>query len=410
MKKILTIAAHEYLGNLKRGGFIVGTFIMPLVLIGVIVLVSIFSAQSAIGSDSDAVGYVDQAGVLENALERPDNFMPYASEEDARAAVEAGTLAAWFVVEEDYLRSGGVQLYTTGGGTAALNDRIAEFLVANLDTGLSAGLQARIADPVNELSVLTQNNGRLINQDNILVVFLAPLIFVLVFMVSTQVSSSYVMSGVVEEKSTRVVEILVTTVRPIELLAGKIIGLGALGLTQLGIWIIAILLVVVLGQNTSFLSGFAFPLDLLVVSIVYFLLGYFLFASIMAGVGAVVGSDQESRQIAGLFGLPLSLPFFFIISFITDPNGVAVTALTLFPLTAPVTVIMRMGFGTVPTEQIVLSIALLALTTALAVWVSARLFRWSILMYGKRPSLRQIVGALTRRQEMGTTATGERAG
>ncbi|MBW4436688.1 MAG: ABC transporter permease [Pleurocapsa minor GSE-CHR-MK-17-07R] len=410
MKKIWIIAVHEYLGNMKRGGFLFSTFIMPLILIALIALVGYLSAQSAIGSDSDAVGYVDQAGILENAIERPENFSAYASEEEARAALDAGTVSAYFVVLPDYLRSGNVQLYNTGGGTEALNDLIGAYLVANLDIGLPEDVQVRISDPVADMSILTLDSGRIIDESNIFVVFLAPLVFVLVFMISTQASSSYVMSGVVEEKSTRVVEILVTTVRPIELLAGKILGLGALGLTQLGIWIIAIVLFITLGRNTSFLSGFSVPVDLLVTSVVYFILGYFLFASIMAGIGAVIGSEQESRQIAGLLGLPLSLPFFFILSFLTDPNGTAVTILTLFPLTAPVTVILRMGFGTVPPEQVILSIAILAATTVLAVWISARLFRWSILMYGKRPSLRQMIQAVTRNHDMQTTATGDRAG
>jgi ABC-2 type transport system permease protein len=217
------------------------------------------------------------------------------------------------------------------------------------------------------------------------------------------------MSGVVEEKTSRIMEILVTSVTPFQLLFGKIIGLGLLGLTQLVIWMAAGFVTLALGRNTTFLTGITIPPDLLVVGVVYFLLGYFLLASAMAGIGVVLGSEQESRQYAGIFGLLLAIPFFFITSFFTDPNGGVVTFLTLFPFTSPVSMILRMGFSAVPAWQLIASIVLLLLTALFMAWASARIFRWALLLYGKPPGIRELIRVIRRPPAMATSATGEQS-
>jgi ABC-2 type transport system permease protein len=372
-----------------------------------------FLTQLAIGAEqgsaTDAVGYVDASGVLAAAAGRPENFTAYASGDAARAALDAGEIRAIFVVDADYLRTGDVTLFTLTDANEAIRERFDDFLRANLRSGMQPQLAARLADPVT-LDIQTIDNGRTITEEGAVSVFLAPLIFVVVFLVSSQVTSGYLMSSVVEEKSTRMMEMLVTTVTPAQLLSGKIIGLGLLGLTQIGIWVAAGALVLAVAGDAAILQGFAFPPDLLLIGLLYFVLGYFFLSSLMAGIGAVIGSEQESRQVAGILSLPLSVPFFFILQFLTAPDSPIVIFLSLFPLTSPVAVLLRMGFGAIPPLQLVISLGLLLLTTLAAVWASARLFRWSLLMYGKAPSLRQIVRALVRDQGMQTTATGERAG
>ena len=106
----------------------------------------------------------------------------------------------------------------------------------------------------------------------------------------------------------------------------------------------------------------------------------------MAGISVIVSAEQESRQIAGLFVLPFVLPFFFIAQLLQDPNGVIAVLLTLFPFSSAMTVIMRVSFAPVPMEQIILSLVLLGTTSLVVTWVSAKIFRWATLLYGKRPS------------------------
>src|SRR5690606_27407420 len=138
-----------------------------------------------------------------------------------------------------------------------------------------------------------------------------PVIFAMVLLMALQLSSTFLMSGVVEEKSNHIMEILITSITPYQLLAGKLLGLGALGLLQILIWIVVGLVGVSLGGNIAFFSGITLPIDFIVTVIVYFLLTYFLYSSLLAGIGAVMGSEQESRTIAGAVSLLIAIPFFF---------------------------------------------------------------------------------------------------
>ncbi len=409
MRKILKVAKHEYLSNVRRKSFVFTTFGIPVLLIALMFVITRLAIQAETGNVSDQVGYVDHSGVLESQNARPENFAQFDTDETAAAALEVGEIGAYFVVAEDYLQTGAVTLYSASGGGSALIDIFNQYLLANLDTGLDPEIVTRVKDPV-VMSVLTLDNGRLMTESSAEMLFIIPMIFVMIFFITIQTTSGTLMSSVAEEKSTRVIEILVTSMTPFQLLAGKIIGLGALGLTQIGIWVGATLLFITLGNSIPALQGLSVPTDIVLIGFIYFVLGYALVASFMAGIGAVAGSEQESRQIAGLAVFPLVVPFFFIYTFIVEPNATIAVFLTLFPITAPVTVMLRTGFSSVPAWQIAASVIILAITTLITVWASARVFRWSILMYGKRPSLRRIIGAIFGRAEMQTTATGERAG
>jgi len=408
MDKLLLIARREYVSNIRRPGFLFGTFGLPLIMVGLFVLISAISIQS-LSTVSDQVGYGDASGVLAAGVGRPDNFTPFASEDEAQAAFDAGTVGAVIVIPENYMSTGDVTFYVKSDITEALSDNLSGYIRANLQTGLNPEEAERLINPV-ELSVRALDSGRVVNSSGVIALFLAPIIFSVVFMMGTQITSGYLMSSVVEEKSSRLVEMLVTSVSPGQLLGGKIIGLGLLGLTQLFIWIAGGLLIIALGQSTAVLAGFSFPSDFLLLSLTYFILGYLLISSIMAGVGAVVGSEQESRQIAGLFTLPLVLPYFFIFQFITEPDGTLAVFFSLFPLTSPIANVLRLGFTSVPAWQVIASFALLIVSCIFTTWISARIFRWALLRYGKRPSLRQLIGAVVRNEGMQTTATGERAG
>jgi ABC-2 type transport system permease protein len=407
VSKTWLIAKHEYLTNVKRRSFLFGAFGIPIITIVLMTVVFglIFNDEADIDR-LGGIGYVDLSGVLADALAKPDNFTPYTTEAEARAALDAGQIGAYFTVGADYLRTGNVRIYSGGGIPEALHDDIDAYLRSNLSAGLDPEIAERLNDPV-ESSIKTLDNGRVIRDNAIIGLFLMPIIFVMVFLFASQTTSGYMMSGVVEEKSNRIMEILITSVTPFQLLFGKIIGLGLLGLTQLIIWMAAGYVSLTVAHATDALQGVTIPLDLVVVAVIYFLLGYFLLASAMAGIGVVIGSEQESRQFAVLFSLGMIVPFFLITSFITDPNGTVVAFLTLFPLTSPVSVILRMGFGAIPTWQLLTSIGLLLATSLLVAWVSARIFRWALLLYGKRPGIRELIAVLRRPPSMATTATGD---
>src|SRR5690606_25701062 len=151
----------------------------------------------------------------------------------------------------------------------------------------------------------------------------------------------------------------ITTITPLELLLGKIVGLGLLGLTQLVIWLGVGVLALNVGQMLPFLAGIQLPPVLIVVSVVYFFVNYFLYAGIMAGLGSISNTEQEGRQFAGIFSLFTVVPFIIFPLFIIAPDSPLVVGLTLFPFTAPVTAIIRLSMGAVPAEQIVASLGIL---------------------------------------------------
>jgi ABC-2 type transport system permease protein len=404
MGRMWLVARREYSYNLRRRSFLFGAFVVP-VMVGVIMVIA-FSALAESESNAESigqVGYIDRSGVLTDAVETPQQFVVYDSEDAARQALDDQTIGAYFVLPEDYLETGVVQLYTNTSTPEALDHQIGGFLVANLSARLNSGLPAeRILEPV-DITYHIQDSGRTLTNEQIGGLFFTPIIFVTVFAMASQITSGFLMSGVVEEKTNRVMEILITSVTPMQLLAGKILGLGLLGLTQLAVWLLGGFALLRLGNNVPLLSGVSVPPDIIVISAIYFVLAYFLMGSIMAGIGAVVGSEQESRQIAGIFSIVLFIPMFFIISFITDPEGVVPLVLTLIPFTAPMSVLLRLSFATIPAWQLILSIVILALTTVFVVWASARIFRWALLLYGKRPGLRELWRAVRRSPRIETS-------
>ncbi len=408
MRRTLIVARHELLTNLMRRSFLLATVGIPLLTIGLLVLVATVTVQFSVSNDIGAVGFADESGLFAGASTDGTSLVAYPDAQAAAAAFEAGELGAYFIIPAGYLAQGQLQLTTRSGLPAELQAEINRFLAAHLSAGVNPQVAERLLAPVI-LELHLQDSNRTIGSEAVVTIFLVPLIFMMIFMLALQSASSYLMSGVVEEKSNRIMELLITSLTPTQLLRGKILGLGILALIQVGIWVMASAIGLQLGQNLPALSGVQLQGDVVFWAFVFFLLDFFLLAAVMAAIGAVVGSEQESRQISGLFSLVLVLPIFFLTSFITDPNGPIALFFTLFPLTAPVAIILRMGMTSVPPEQILASLAILVVTTLIAAWIGGRIFGWSLLMYGKRPGVRAILRAVRRGEGMGTSATEARS-
>ena len=196
--------------------------------------------------------------------------------------------------------------------------------------------------------------------------------------------------SIIEEKTSRVFEVLLATIRPGEMMAGKVLGVGAVGLTQIGIWIGAAVLYY---QFIAAASGMHFPLSAIqmVSFLVFFLLGYTLYSSVAAGLGAMTGSEQELQQLNMILMLPLILSSVFIFRIITDSDGILAKAFSFFPFTTPLIMYVRISVKQPPTWQIALSVFDLLLTITITLWIASRIYRVGILMYGKKPNLPEIV-------------------
>jgi ABC-2 type transport system permease protein len=224
--------------------------------------------------------------------------------------------------------------------------------------------------------------------------FVLPYIFSILFVITIFTTSGFLLQGVSEEKEGRIIEILLSSISPTQLLAGKILGLGTLGLIQVFFWIAAG--AALLGAATAMfaLAGvIKLTLSTVALGVVYFVLGYLLFATLMAVAGSMGTTQRESQQIASIFSLAAAVPWMTMGILFANPNSPIAVALSYFPLTSPVMMLLRLGISAVPAHQIAISLVLLLLGIALSLWAGAKIFRMGLLMYGKRPGLKDLARA-----------------
>jgi ABC-2 type transport system permease protein len=394
MNKFWRVVQHEYARHVLRRRFVFSLLSVPALLAMMVVVgMLVASAQS----DSRPAGYVDHAGLLANPLQptrQPDRFsrvdlLPFPTEAAAEAALRTGEIQAYFVLPPDHLQTGKLLVFTYGDLNGTALTRFQELVRLNLLADENPAVRERILSGP-DLVVQEPDGSRSMGQDDWLNMML-PYVVGLAFMVAMFTSSGYLMQAVVEEKENRTIEVLVTSVTPMQLMGGKVVGLLGVGLTQLLAWLAAFVAAILIGQRFfPFLATVRLSWEMAALMLVTILPGYLLLSGLMAAVGATVTDLREAQQLTGLFILPVVSPYWFAVPIMEHPNGPLATALSLFPLTAPVTMSMRVGFATIPAWQIGLSVALLVLSAWGALWLAARTFRVGMLQYGKRLSLRQI--------------------
>ncbi|HXF69555.1 MAG TPA: ABC transporter permease [Thermoflexus sp.] len=407
-RKIWIIARHEYLTNIRRTGFIVMTAIIPALGLMTLILTAFLLPQSDAVEEwlrrqfevsRKPIGIVDRSGYFTPILpEYRDTFILYTDLEAAEAALRAEELLGVLVIGEDYLETGAITALTRESfGSAAIADseRVRTFLVAHLLAGkVDPALGHRVANPLEGLQTHTlsstgqKRGGGL----GFIFTFMIPYFLAFFLMVTIFSSSGYLLQSVAEEKENRIVEIIISSVRPMELMAGKVLGLGAVGLTQVLIWI---------GSAWGFTVGMAIipaavgsigiPARIFTMGIVYYLLGYLLYAVLMAGVGALGTTVRESQQLAGIFSFIAFIPIMLTSFVMANPNALPVRVVSFFPLTAPTVMLLRIALGEVPWMDIAGSIGVLVLSIPAALWMGAKLFRVGLLIYSKRPTLREIL-------------------
>jgi ABC-2 type transport system permease protein len=196
--------------------------------------------------------------------------------------------------------------------------------------------------------------------------------------------------SIIEEKTSRIFEVLLATIRPEEMMAGKVIGVGAVGLTQVGIWIVVGLVVARLGLLAANVSFSITPTQV-GFFILFFILGYILYSSVAAALGAMTSSEQELQQMNMFLMLPLIACSVVILSVVRDSDGVIAKAFSFFPFCTPLIMYVRIAVHQPPFWQIGLSILGLILTILAVLWFASRIYRVGILMYGKKPNLPEIL-------------------
>lgn len=398
MNQVLNIARRELLVNLRRPTFWIGTLLVPLVA-GVLFLGSTVLSEMFVDDESGAAlgaakpsGVVDRAGVVrEIPFDLHPVLVSFPDEATAERALRDNTINGYYVVEPDYLATGRVtnvsrQTSVFAGGNT---QRIDALLRANLVD--DERLVQRLSQPLNiEREATPGSNGQPSPDSassplgNTLALALAMLLAL-----SILNGGGSLVQAIAEEKENRTVEIVLTSVRPWQFMAGKLAGLGTMALVQLGVWML-------LGGGAIVFGGTLIPGGIGTLQpgiwlglLVYFVLGYLFYGGLLAAVGAVGATTRESGQITGLLVIPLVLPLMFGQA-LSEGAGVLGIALSVIPFTAPVTAIMLLGRGELPAWQLALSLLGMLAGVAFSLWLAARLFRAATLLSGSRPTPRAL--------------------
>ena len=404
---LFLIARFELIRNLRRRGFLGLTIGLPLLALAILIGSQLFAGsggddnEGAVGDSELRAGYVDQSGVLNGWAENDLLQMrAFADEAAARAALEAGEISAYWLIPVDYLASGEITRVQAsfsfeGYNNWQIESAIRGSLIAAATTDETNA--TRFLDPLAGFELLPYegDSAATVDGEDFGTSFAVVYGFAILFVVSIMMTNGYLLQSVIEEKETKLIEVLLITVRPGTLLTGKALGLGVLGLFQILFWILTGYGLLQVASNSGVLVDVQLVLQdislaYLALLLAYFLLLYFFMAAGFGAVGALSQSMQEGPQFTVVFVLPAMVPLWFTSVFATDPDGSLAVALSVLPIVSPLAMVQRLAITEVPALEIVLSLALMCAAVLAMFWLAGRLFRFHTLLAGRLPRLREI--------------------
>jgi ABC-2 type transport system permease protein len=403
MKNAWLVLRQEIINTLTRRSFLLTAFGIPLISIIIFGAAALFNRSGPRslpgittpgGTDSPVPeGFVDRSGLIETLPENlpVETLRSYQNEAAAKTAVLSGEISGYYLIPEDYLERGELIYVSNDFNPMDAFDRgsiIDQVLRLNLLEG-DASLTALVNSPF-ALQVLVLNPSTRLNQDTSLSFFLPYGVMLLYYMLILM-SAGFLVSSLNKERESRVLEIMLVTITPKELLAGKFIGLGLMGLLVNILWVGSAYGLMVLGGTTIRLPDeFQLAPYVLIWGSVFFILGYAVYASLLGAVGAMLPNLRETSQATLVVIMPMIIPLMFISVMIAQPNGILAVVLSLFPLTSPVTMMLRLTVTLVPAWQLLLSVLFLILAAFLILRAVAGLFRAQTMLTGQPLSLKNI--------------------
>lgn len=397
MNKFWIVFGHEYLRHVKRKRFILGLISIPLFM-AVIMGVSLLA--TALSEDTRPVGYIDQSGLFKDAQplppERSGLFMErvkivaFEDETNARNALEAGEIQAFYIIQPDYLSTGNVKLIAKDLVESSIHRDFSEFLLFHLLKNENPTIRTRILEGP-QLTLRTIDSDQQFNSRNP-IGFIIAIFSGVIFLLAVNTSGGYLLQAVVEEKENRTMEVVLTSISTDQFMAGKIFGNLSVGLTQLLFWLVMAGVAAMIALRTfPDLSEIGIGFSFFGLMALTFLPAFVMIAALMTMVGATATESREAQQIAGLFSLPIAIPFWFIAAIMENPNGPLAIGFSFFPFTAPMTLPLRSMLTNLPVWQIGLSVGLLIVAAAASIWLASRAFRLGMLRYGKKLTLAEIL-------------------
>jgi ABC-2 type transport system permease protein len=398
VNRTFLIFRHEFLRTLRRSGFIILTLALPVLALLAIGVFQIVSGIASPPAQVTRIGYVDEVGsFIQFTAQGNIDLVRYDTPEAVTQAIIKKDIAEYFIIPPDFLSTRTVNLFTTQKELAPpedTNTAIKNFRSCNLLVGkVPADVITVVETPLNLITTLITSTGEVAARQAGYANLLVPGVFAFLLALSLIISSTYVLQSLGEEKENRLMEILLSSVSTRQLLAGKVLGLGAAGLIQVLVWLISFPLLLRLASSSvgGFISTIQVPAYFWILGIVYFILGYLLFAVLSSSLAAITSTVREAQGLAGLYGVFSFAPFWLLSLILLYPNSPVWVVFSIFPFSAPVLVMIRLGVIGVPTWQLVASLAVLAISVVGGLLIAAKLLRIYTLMYGKRPGLGEII-------------------
>jgi ABC-2 type transport system permease protein len=403
LRLLSLVARRDYVRTVKRRGFVAGTLLLPVAM-GFMFAIQSFST-SQLGQPAGPIVVVNESAIplTPDPTVTPDVVV--VSREQADQQLADKRIVEYFVVPSTWPAQASIDVVqpgqTSSGGIPGLALARSEAAHSELDLLLRLALVHSAGVPDTVLAQLMTPNkyvivggGETANEAQIISSFLVPYAFTLIFMLSIFITSGYLLQSVTEEKENRVVEILLSSIPALPLMAGKVVGLGAAGLTQVAVWVATALVALPLLNNQFSLDITITPLTL-VLALIFFVLGYMSYGAIYAAVGALAPGAREAQQYASVFGVIAVVPIVLLPLILSDPGGAVVILLCVLPLTAPAAMLAVLSASpTVPWLLVGLSLVAQIAFVIVATIATSRIFRATLLLYGVRPSLRRVASAM----------------
>ncbi|CAM5395858.1 ABC transporter permease [Rhodanobacter lindaniclasticus] len=428
MKKILAVVRREFVERVRTKAFVISTVLLPVFMVAMVLLPALMMSG---GDRTTRVAVVDASGMdLGQSLSRALAAEKIGSGEQAKArytvqvfpataadvAKVRGDLIAstgfsdrthkdgWdgvLVLTDDTLASGKLAYYGSNVGSLEAMARLQRGVSNALagvrlgKSGVDAALVRRAMAPA-DMDTTKVSDGKLTGQSGQASFFIAYFMGFILY-IAILIYGQQTMTSVIEEKTSRIMEVLTSSLTPFQMLLGKVLGVGAAGLAQMLIWGGSVFLLSsqraplagLFGIGAGAMNSFpipTMPAGLLMVFLVYFALGFLLYGALYAAIGAMCNTIQETQQYAIFVTVFILVGFFAVFALIKDPTGQLGVTMSYIPFFAPFTMPVRWSLTSVPPLELALSLGLMLVALLACVWLAARIYRTGILMYGKKPS------------------------
>jgi ABC-2 type transport system permease protein len=409
MNKTVAVARWEFIEKVRTKAFIIGLFMTPMILAVFMVLPTMMSKGEQ--ESTKKIGVIDETRMLTGAINdrlqgkyRLDSGLPTyrlieIMDENrereflkviAQARVLEGELEGYLLIPVNVMDSGRVEYRAENVGNVRDQERFSKTLK---DIITERRLQQAGYDPLTIKKLITDvdiktfkiSHQGVEKESGFMETFFTGYIFIMLLMFLVISSGQLLIRSVVEEKSNRIIEVLVSSCSSRELMSGKIIGLSLLGLATIAFWV-SILVAVNFAAQIPFVT-----IDNLLVLLVYFILGYFMYVAIFIAAGSTVSTEQEAQQMTGYVTLLLVLPIAFAVPVMMNPDSMLVKVLSQIPLLTPTMMALRFSVRVPEVWEIILSFITLSLSIAALMWMASKIFKIGILVTGKKPDLKEII-------------------